>query len=364
MVKKILIGLASILGAVVLLAGGYVLYLQLEYDRIEDNLVMEIANQQTSMLSSNKSYTLATYNIGFGAYSDDYTFFMDTGIMADGVETKGTSGKAASKDEVERNIQGSMNIMKELNADFYFLQEVDEKADRSYDVNQRKAVEENLPFHSNSFAYNFHSGYLMLPPSDPHGASDAGMMTLSNHQAHSATRHSFTVDESFITKFTDLDRCFTSTIVPVENGKNLVLINVHMSAYDEGGLIRAQQLAQLNMILEAEKEKGNYVIVGGDFNHNLGGELETFPSTQQVPNWIAVLKEEDLPTGYELVLAENSQDVATCRGADIPYEKGVTYETIVDGFIVSENVKATSQNIDGGYAYSDHNPVVLTFELQ
>ena len=41
----------------------------------------------------------------------------------------------------------------------------------------------------------------------------------------------------------------------------------------------------------------------------------------------------------------------------------MTYTTTVDGFIVSSNVEATAQNIDTGFAYSDHNPVLLTFRL-
>ena len=55
--------------------------------------------------------------------------------------------------------------------------------------------------------------------------------------------------------------------------------------------------------------------------------------------------------------------MATCRGADIPYEPGVNYTTVVDGFIVSDNVAARAENIDADFAFSDHNPVALTFRL-
>ena len=56
---------------------------------------------------------------------------------------------------------------------------------------------------------------------------------------------------------------------------------------------------------------------------------------------------------------------ATCRGADIPYEKGVNYVTVIDGFIVSDNVEVISNaTVDTQYAYSDHNPVKLCFKLK
>ena len=41
-----------------------------------------------------------TYNVGFGAYSPDYTFFMDTGVMRDGTKTTGKYGKAIVRDIV------------------------------------------------------------------------------------------------------------------------------------------------------------------------------------------------------------------------------------------------------------------------
>ena len=65
-----------------------------------------------------------------------------------------------------------------------------------------------------------------------------------------------------------------------------------------------------------------------------------------------------------VVVADNIRSVPTCRNNDVPYEKGYTYTVTVDGFVVSDNVKATAQNIDAGFEYSDHNPVLLTFELQ
>ena len=44
---------------------------------------------------------------------------------------------------------------------------------------------------------------------------------------------------------------------------------------------------------------------------------------------------------------------------------GKTFVVIVDGFIVSDNVEVVDcQQVDEGFAASDHNPVVMTFKLQ
>lgn len=343
---------------------GYVTYMQVNYYRIEDHTVLEVENNSEQTLKTGETYMAVTYNIGFGAYGPDYSFFMDTGEMADGTPTTGKYGKAISKESVESNTRGAMEVLEELEADFFLLQEVDVDADRSYHINQMQELKGKFSDYGNVFANNFHSAYLFYPFSDPHGAVEAGLLSFSRFRIEEAERRSYPVDNSFITKFTDLDRCFSVMRLPVEGGHELVLINSHMSAYDEGGLIRAQQLELLNSVMEEEYQAGNYVIVGGDFNHALGKEVaEGFESEQKFPAWVSILTQEEMAEGITIVRAENELEVPTCRGADIPYTEGVNFTTVVDGFLVSDNVKATAENVDTAFGCSDHNPVMLQFEL-
>ena len=360
----VLRGIILIFLALILVVGGYVIYLQSNYYRIEDHAVLEVENNGENVLKTGDTYSVVTYNIGFGAYGPDYSFFMDTGEMKDGTKTSGKYGKAMSLESVETHTEGALGVIEDLDADFYLLQEVDVDADRSYHVNQKDFVKTAMTGYASVFANNFHSAYLFYPFNDPHGAVQAGLLNFSRYQISEAERRSYPVDNSFITKFTDLDRCFAQMRLPVEGGHELVLINSHMSAYDEGGTIRAQQLELLNSVMSEEYAKGNYVIVGGDFNHAMGEAVaEGFPSEQKFPAWVAVLTEADLADGVRIVRAENELEVPTCRGADIVYTKGVNYTTVVDGFLVTDNVRATAENVDTDFAYSDHNPVKLQFEL-
>ncbi len=350
--------------ALALIVAGYVIYLQANYYRIEDHAALEVENNRENTLKIGDTYTAVTYNIGFGAYGPDYSFFMDTGEMKDGTKTAGKYGKALSLASVEAHTKGALDVIEDLTADFYLLQEVDVDADRSYHVNQEDYIKTAMTDYASIFANNFHSAYLFYPFNDPHGAVQAGLLSFSRYQISGAERRSYPVDNSFITKFTDLDRCFAQMRLPVEGGHELILINSHMSAYDEGGTIRARQLELLNSVIAEEYAKGNYVIVGGDFNHAMGEEVaEGFPSEQKFPAWVAVLTEDDLVDGVRIMRADNELEVPTCRGADIPYTKGVNYTTVVDGFLVTDNVRATAENIDTDFAWSDHNPVRLRFEL-
>ncbi len=355
---------------VLLVLGGYVLYLQLTYYRIPDNTPVsnQGASPEAKTVQVGQTYTASTYNIGFGAYTPDYTFFMDEGIMRDGTRTVGTHGRAVSRNSVLYTTNGALNTVSSLNGgttpDFILFQEIDTSSDRSWHVNQVSEAESRFGSYASYFAQNFHTAFLAYPLTEFHGTSNSGILTLSNVLASSATRRTYPIDESFPTKFFDLDRCFMITRYPTSDGHELVLINSHMSAYDKGGTSRAQQLALLTKVMSEERTKDNYVIAGGDWNHAILGSLTLYPSDQQVPDWVAELKDSDLPEGFSVVAPDNITNVPTCRGDDIPYEKDKTYTTTVDGWIVSDNVVATARNIDTQFAYSDHNPVLLSFTLK
>lgn len=361
--KRFLIAILCIIGALVLAVGVYVAYMSVLYYRIPDNTPVETKNAQSAVLQPGKSYSVLTYNIGFGAYNHDFSFFMDEGEMKDGTKVKGKFGRAQSKQIVLTNTQGAMDTAEKADTDFAFFQEVDTDSTRSFHVNQYSSIISAFGKSSSAFAVNFHSAYLLYPFNEPHGAVNSGILTLSKYKTDENIRRSYPVDGSFPTKFFDLDRCFLVTRVPVEGGKELVLINSHMSAYDAGGIIRKKQLELLNQVLKTERDKGNYVIAGGDMNHDIAGTIQHFPTQQKVPRWVFEFSDKDLTQGFRIVRASNADSVPTCRSTDMAYTKGMNYTTVIDGFLVSDNVKATAENIDTDFTYSDHNPVKLTFQF-
>ena len=78
--KKVLKIVLILLLILILIVGGYVAYVMISYDRIEDNLKLDTVNGSGSTdLSVGNAYTAVTQNFGFGAYTRDFTFFMDGG---------------------------------------------------------------------------------------------------------------------------------------------------------------------------------------------------------------------------------------------------------------------------------------------
>ena len=345
----------------IVLVGSYVGYVSMQYYRIDDLQEIMVENNKEGEINADGTFSAITYNIGFGAYNHDFSFFMDKGTMLNGEEVAGSNSKAASKDVVLLNTNGALATVSEYDADFYLFQEVDTKSTRSHKVNQFEILKNLGNDYSASYAVNFHSAFLLYPFNDFHGKSNSGISTFSKYDILSSTRYSFPVDDSFPNKFFDLDRCFMLSRLPMSNGKQLVMINLHMSAYDEGGSIRALQLARLNQILAEEYQKGNYVIAGGDFNHDIANSLNSFATEQEVPEWVFVLTDNDLAEGFSFAAPTNAP---TCRSTDMPYVKGVNYSVVLDGFIVSDNISVTNvTTIDNDFLYSDHNPVRLEFSF-
>ena len=65
-----------------------------------------------------------------------------------------------------------------------------------------------------------------------------------------------------------------------------------------------------------------------------------------------------------LEISDDPELVASSRNCDVP--AGPDSQTFVlDGFLVTGNVEVKElHNIDTGFAYSDHNPVVMRFVLK
>lgn len=347
----------GILAGLLLVVGCYLAYVLLSYNRIEDNQPLAIVGTpMTDALKTDTPYTAITYNIGFGAYTPDYTFFMDGG----------TQSWAASKESVIDCLNGDIALLKKYQPDVVLLQEVDSDATRTYHVDENQMIRDAFADTSSTLAVNYHSAFLFYPVLQPHGASLSGLLTLSHTRMTSAVRRSLPVSKS-LSKIVDLDRCYAVNRIPAENGRELVVINAHLSAYGTDGDLQTQQLQKLFGDMRQEYEKGNYVICAGDFNHDFTGhsrELFNEEVTEQY-TWAAPFPDELIPAHFQkLVDYHSGMTVPSCRNCDKPYGPDC-FTLIVDGFIVSDNVEPTFMDvIDNRFLYSDHNPVTLTFKLK
>lgn len=348
---KLLIVILCVLAALALLTGGYAAYLFFAFSRLPDDTQLTVTGEAADTARANTPYKLISYNIGFGAYEPDYSFFMDGG----------TQSWAWSKERLLKNMNALLAFLREQDADLYLLQEVDENATRTYHVNERAMTEETFADCDAVYAQNWNSPFLLYPFTQPHGKTKSGIITLSRLNIRQAFRRSLPI-ESGIRKLIDLDRCYTVTRIPVADGHELVLFNAHLSAYTSDGSIATEQLCLLLSDMAAEYSLGNYAVCGGDFNKDLlGDSSQYFGVSGTASSWTQPIPASLFDTLPLTLVA--SANAPSCRAADAPYSPA-QFVLTVDGFIVSDNVRViSSQVLDTGFAYSDHNPVELVFEL-
>lgn len=350
---KLLLCLVAVL---VLIVASYIIYLFVDYKRIEDHLPLTVANNQSDPIPVGKSFKLVSWNIGFGAYESDFGFFMDGG----------TESWAWSKERLSANLDAITALLADQNADFLCLQEVDTDSTRTYHIDEAAWITEGLDDknYASLWAQNYDSSFLFYPFTQPHGASESGIMTFSRYQITESIRRSVPVETGFM-KFFDLDRCYSVTKLPTDNGKMLCLYNLHLSAYSSDGSIAVVQLEQLLADAQQEYLNGNYVICAGDFNKDLlGDSSQYFGISGEAYTWSQAFPTELLPEELSLIAPLDEENpVPSCRNSDAPYHEEQFVVTL-DGFLISPNV--TVENavvVDAAFAYSDHNPVTMLFTL-
>ena len=81
--KKALKITGIILLALIVLLAGYLVYLFTSYHRIDDNQVIEPSGSAliASGVPAGKELQVTAWNIGFAAYTDQFSFFMDGGCF-------------------------------------------------------------------------------------------------------------------------------------------------------------------------------------------------------------------------------------------------------------------------------------------
>ncbi len=357
-IAKIILGIIGAVLAVLVL--GFVWLCVTEY-RPADREKAEIAVEGELLpVPAGEPLTIVTWNVGYGALGDNADFFMDGG----------KSVMTADKDRVQDNMRRVMAELDAIDPEFVFLQEVDKSSARSHRINEvdlvTKHEAERHPTAS-TFSYNFNVNFIPYPI-PPIGRVKSGILTLSDYQLTDAERVQLPNPFSWPVRMANLKRCLNVSRVPVVNAqgedKELVLINLHLEAYDsgEGKLLQTKMLCD---VMQAEREKGNYVIAGGDFNQTFSGTDDSmYPEYDG--NWhCGEIDEGAFDSSWQFAMDNGTP---TCRSLLTPYvgaDDSTFQFYMIDGFIVSDQVQIESvETQDLKFVASDHNPVVMRFVLK
>jgi endonuclease/exonuclease/phosphatase family metal-dependent hydrolase len=347
------LGVLALSGLVLLCLAAFLLFATVtDYKPAEkETLIMAKASLPDTIPAG--KLELYTWNIGYCGLGKKMDFFYEDGKMV-----------RPEKDYYEQCRDGIIYQLATLSKlDFILLQEVDQQSERTFLDDQVIRVKATFRDYAAFFALNYKVPFVPVPPTSPMGKVKSGILTLSRFQPVEATRYSFPSAYSWPKRLFMLDRCFVLTRYNVSNGKQLVIINTHNSAYSDAVEMRAKELKLLKDVIVSEFSKGNYVIAGGDWNQNplpfIKDDIKDGNSVKAISPGIPA---NFLPAGFTWAF---DPKYPTNRDVNKPYTKGETLTTIIDFFVLSPNITLlTTNTLQTNFEFSDHQPVGMIVELK
>lgn len=204
-------------------------------------------------MTAGASLRCIVWNIQYGA-SVEREFFYD-------------GGEAVSTPDhvVVRTLASIAGFIDEQAADLALLQEIDRGSrrtglrDEHHDLRPLFACGVTTPYHR--------VRYVPHPPHEHLGRVDMHLGTYSQHGLRDPRRHPLArMDEPLLRRAFNLRRAVLETRLPIDDGRELVVFNTHLSAFSRGDGTVGRQVAQLVEILQATDEAGHPWLLAGDFN--------------------------------------------------------------------------------------------------
>ncbi len=304
---------------------------------------------------------LTIWNIGYCGLGAESDFFYDNG----GFFLAGRHSVRSSRDLVNKNLNGIKQVASGIQSDFYLFQETDKGSKRSYFINEFEELGKQMEGYHQAFGLNYLVDFVPLPLLEPwraYGRTESGLATYSRYEPVEAVRRQLPGNYAWPTRIFQLDRCALVQRYPLQNGKELLLLNIHNSAYDELGKLKTQQLDFLKKIFLEAYEAGNYVIAGGDWNEcppyfRFDGFMPDKTQGYRQLN----IDPDFMPPGWKWVY---DPGIPTNRKNKTAYQPGETFVTIIDFYLISPNIRVRSvKTVDTGFRFSDHQPVWMEVEL-
>lgn len=330
----------------------------------EDKMALTIDNAHSrSPIADSVDLTFVNWNIGYCGLGSESDFFYDAGYNM----TSGGMMVTPKKDVFEKNMMGVISFLRSNRVDFVLLQEVDTDSKRSQYVNTYAKFGEELKGYEGTFAVNYNVDRVPLPILEPFntlGRMTSGLATYAKYHAEETTRYKFPGKFGWPTRVFQLDRCFALHRYKVSNGKELVVINTHNSAYDKGGVMKKQQMEYLKgIVMEEYETKGNYVIVGGDWNQCPPDfQFDSFKKAHEGQYRQMNIAKDYLPEGWTWAY---DPKVPTNRKMTTVYDEKESFRTLIDFYLLSPNVELkVVKGIHQNFEFSDHQPVFMKVRLK
>jgi endonuclease/exonuclease/phosphatase family metal-dependent hydrolase len=311
-----------------------------------------IYTSSSKPLQDSLTFSLLSWNIGYCGMNSEMDFFYDGGVNV-----------RTTKEQTLKNLTAIKYFLSQNDTvDFFLLQEADLDSKRSWHIREFESLKKQLTSYHPFLAKNYDVSFVPVPLTNPMGSVTSGIVTFSRYNPSSVTRFAFPGEFPWPTRLFELDRCFMVCRFPLTSGKELLVINTHNSAFDDGS-IRKEQMKFLKTFLLTEFEKGNFLVIGGDWNQCPPGISPNAFSNDLSGSGFNVIPVagDFMPEGWTWLY---DKTIPSNRYLDKPFVPG-SKTTILDFFLLSPNVNGISaKTVNLGFRNSDHEPVIVSIQLQ
>jgi endonuclease/exonuclease/phosphatase family metal-dependent hydrolase len=341
----ILIGVLGLLLAGVIIFGTITNYTPPDIEEVYKT------NKKVPQLDTSFEYSVLIWNIGYCGLGEDMDFFYDGGTRM-----------RTSEEITKMNLNKIGNFLLRSDADFVLLQEVDVNSKRSYHINEKDTLQNNLFEHKGFYTQNYNVKFVPMPFTNPMGKVNSGLFTLSKYEPTQVDRYAYKSEFSWPKNVFMLDRCFMVNRYPVNNGKELLIINTHNSAYDLKGDLLKKEMNLLKIFIETEYKKGNYVLVGGDWNQLPPKYSPDFDNNVALPGNNPEIENKFMPLSWDWAYDNR---IPSNRDLMESFVIDRTGTRVIDFFLVSPNIITVSvKGFNLNFENSDHNPVKMILKLK
>lgn len=339
---KIVLRLTGLILVIIIL---YTILLTITAYKPKNIEILSIKNNKRQIVKTNSPISFLTFDIKHCSIGKNETYY------------------TGNRNSTASNLKGIADFLSLQKTDFILLQGIDKKAARTSYIDEQEYLAEALEGYISTYAYNYKSLWIPLPLKKPVGYIESGMSTFSEYMINVASRYKYTAQGKWPVYLTEAEPCFIETRIPVDNGKELIIVNSQLSEKDNNDNVRKQELDYLEKYIENEYKKGNYVIVGGNWEYSLPGtDPSSFRTVESWPDWLERMPDAFKPNGFTWA-ADNK--IPSVRTDENPYKKNINFTAVTDGFLVSDNIEILSvNNSDLGFQYSDHNPAKGVFIMK
>lgn len=317
------------------------------------------ARSDAPTLRSGQRLKVLNWNLQYMA-GKNYVFFYD--------EWDG-SGKddRPSRQDIEATYPEVLRILRDEDPDLLILQELHDGSSSTDGENQLERLLSYLPESYAYYASAFYWKAAFVPHPRIMGSAGMKLAIISKYRVDKAYRYQLPLMPADpITRHLNFKRAVLELRLPVEGGKPLSLMSIHMDAFAQGSDTMQRQVDYVIGLLGRTVSEGRSFVIGGDFNLVPPGlsysrlpedEKPMFQTDTEIAKLYALYK------GYPRV-----EDVDGPEGG-----RFLTHfpnirdrpDRVLDYYFVSPDIEPTAFSVrqHDTLRISDHLPTILEFAV-